>query len=710
MNQTKFDDRHPGQLKLDEFLTEDALKLMQCTSNNISPNFFSTPGLEKGQPHWDAFNNVVNDQAFGADLNFTDDSFLRIFDDIIDIPDILANEKQQNQLGGSPGVAMKDFRADANTGFPTMPNANQNSLITNVSENSIPIDNSHSSALQLNNGPKVPSKDTPFTMEKAHSPTSRIKPQQASEKEKVNSSTNLKENPSSLSTVSAPLCPKKKRRPRAKKVLTPAETLVVREKYLEKNRRAARKCRLKKKAEMAADQAKYDHYVSELRATKKQLEDSRKELLELIAVCNGMVGEGCGDGVIRRFVANWERREEACRGMLESGDMGVEAWKLVEKCRSARLGEGVLGDVGLDGGGEAVPFWQDSDAMGLKTQGSALANEVVMGHENTDAANATAAEDSCYISSGLTDCDETAPYSFCQNSPLTQQTQLPENPRQHSGQQLQSINWHHFVSSFQEPSASIPTAGLTNSNHSEASFQSPYSAAQATQSMSSPLTSSPTSPFQSHQEGPTVPTSLTISTSVANSPNSQSSPMSINKQNSQNLQRRSSSIKIAPRLRQESLDSGYGSICSTSTNHSHFNSLLINSASSSQNSSNTNSNCWSPSSYLCASDINPTSTLNDPRVNFTQENAEMHNINLPIICNINPKTNANQNYEEALSNSSLNPSSSSSSLGALVADSEFGYKTIADANMDTHTTAQTNSSNSPTTTTDDSSTSVIIVS
>lgn len=590
MDQTKFNDQHPGQLKFDEFLTEDALKMMRYTSNKLSPNFFLTPGKEKGQPHWDSLNNVGNEQAFGADLNLTDDSFLRIFDDVIEIPDILANEQQQNQLGGSPSVAMKDFRADANTDFPTTPSLNQNNLITNVSENSLPIDNSHlSSAPQTNNDSKGPSKDTPFTMEKAHSQTMQINPQQSPEQEKANSSPHLKEKPSSLSTASTPLRPKKKRRPRAKKVLTPAETLMVREKYLEKNRRAARKCRLKKKAEMAADQAKYDHYVSELRATKKQLEDSRKELLELIAVCKGMVGEGCGDGVIRRFVANWERREEACRGMLESGDMGVEAWKLVEKCRSARLGEGVLGDVGLDGGGEAAPFWQDSNALGLKTQGSALGNEVVMGQGNTDPVNATAAEDSCYLSSGLTDCDETAPYSFCQHSPLTQQTQLPENPRQHSRQhsrqQLQNINWHHFVSSFQEPSASIPTTGFTNSNHSETSFQSPYSATQATQSMTSPLTSLPTSPFQSHQEGQIIPTSLTISTSETNSPNSQSSPTSLNKPNSQNLQQRSSSIKIAPRLRHESLDSGYGSICSTTTHqsnsNSNSNSLSINSASAS---------------------------------------------------------------------------------------------------------------------------------
>ncbi|KAJ8067926.1 hypothetical protein OCU04_003510 [Sclerotinia nivalis] len=594
---------------------------------------------------------------------------------------------------------MKDFRAGASTDVPTMPNSNQNNLITNVPENSIPIDTSHPSALQLNNGPKVPSKDTPFTMEQpAHSPAMKMKPKQSPEQEKAKSSPHLEEKSSPLPTTIAPLRPKKKRRPRAKKILTPAETVMVRDKYLEKNRRAARKCRLKKKAEMAADQAKYDHYVAELRATKKQLEDSRRELLYLIAVCKGMVVEGCGDGVIRRFVANWERREEACRGMLESGDMGVEAWKLVEKCRSARLGKGVLGDVGMDGGGQGSPFLQGADASGLKAEDCALANEVVMGRGNTDAASVSATGSPYYNSSGLTDCDETDPCRFCEHSPLTQQIQLPENPRQHSGQQLENINWHHFVSSFQEPSASVSTTALTNSNHSEASFQSPNFAAQATQSMTSPLTFSPTSPFQTHQEEPSIPTSLTMSTSETNSPISQSSPMSLNKPSPRNLQRRGSSIKIAPRSRHESLDSGYGSICSTSTNHSHSNSLSNNSASPSQ-TSNTNSNCWSPSSHLgCASDIHPTGTSNDQCMDFAPENAERKTINLPIICNVNPNTDANQNYEEALSiSSSSNPSSSP--LGAL------GYKKIAGATMDTQTD-QSNSSNPSTT--DDSP--VIIVS
>ncbi|KAF7877358.1 hypothetical protein EAF04_001040 [Stromatinia cepivora] len=698
MEQTKFNHRHPGQLKFDEFLTEDALKLMQCASNNISPNFFLTPGIEKGQPHWDSLNNVVNDQAFGVDLNLTDDSFLRIFDDVIQIPNILANEKQQNQLYGSSSVATKNLTADACTEFPMILDLNQNNLITNVPENTISIDTPHSSAVQLNNDPKVPSKDTPFTMENpANSPAMRMKPQQSPEQEKTSSPPYLKEKSSPLPTTSAPLRPKKKRRPRAKKILTQAETLMVREKYLEKNRRAARKCRLKKKAEMAADQAKYDHYVAELRATRKQLEDSRRELLDLIAVCKGMVGEGCGDGVIKRFVANWERREEACRGMLESGDMGVEAWKLVEKCRSARLGEGVLGDVGMDGGGQGSPSLQDADALGLKTsmEDCALANEVVMGRGNTDAVNASTTGSPCYNSSGLTDCDEAAPCRFCQYSPLTQQTRLPENLRQHPGQQLQSLNWHCFVSSFQEPSVSTPTSALTNSNHSSASFQSPNFAAQATQSMQSPLTFSPTSPFQSHQ-GPSIPTSLTVSTSETNSPISQSSPISLNKPSPRIFQRRSSSIKIAPRLRHESLDSGYGSICSTSTNHSHSNSLSNNSASPSQTSSNTNSNCWSPSPHLgCASDIHPTTTTSDQCMNFAPENAERNTIHLPTIRNASSNTNSNQNYEEALS-------ISSSPLGALVPDSEFGYKKIAGATMDMKT-EQSNHS-----TADDSS--VIIVS
>lgn len=63
MDQTKFNDQHPGQLKFDEFLTEDALKMMRYTSNKLSPNFFLTPGTEKGQPHWDSLNNVGNDQV-----------------------------------------------------------------------------------------------------------------------------------------------------------------------------------------------------------------------------------------------------------------------------------------------------------------------------------------------------------------------------------------------------------------------------------------------------------------------------------------------------------------------------------------------------------------------------------------------------------------------------------------------------------------------
>ncbi|KAB8298657.1 hypothetical protein EYC80_000835 [Monilinia laxa] len=574
MTNTKFNNLDPGHLNFGEFLTDNELKTIQSTSyiNNPSPNFYFSPGprVEKEAPDWNPAINV-NHQAFATDLS--DDTFLRMFDDIIRTPSPITYDKQHETVGSSPNIKTKDIRSSAAMGSLKTENNSIKLMSKRQQDNSLAAFQieTRPAALQSNEISKVPSIDKPFTMENASKRTNVDMNNGPGKRTSNGNNTNTKTSKnkkhtsptktSSTSTSNSNTAPpaKRKRRPRAKKILTPTESLQARKKYLEKNRRAARKCRMKKKAEMASDQARYDFYANEIRATKVQLGACRTELLGLIEMCKRMVGEGCAGEGVRRFVGNLAVREEACRGMLESGDLGVECWKLVERCRGARLGEGVLGDVGCEVGGTTEGGNVNENEDGNWAMGYCeMKNEIQEQFQLQDDTNLS------YNSSALTENEEGAAYGPCQTSVFTLQPQQPQQP------QPPTTSWHNTTTALQNVA---PTPDPTNTTlFSPSIFTHPTNRL----SFSSPLTINQQKP-QQHVKTPSQTTK-------------------IEKQKQQKHHQTKSKTKIVPHMRHESIDSGYGSICSSnSITNSTFSpdpNLFPNSNSNSN--SNPNSNYWSP--------------------------------------------------------------------------------------------------------------------
>ncbi|TGO21906.1 hypothetical protein BPAE_0194g00110 [Botrytis paeoniae] len=585
MYRAKFQHPHPGQPNFDEFVAEDVLK---SQSNNLTPELLLSPRIEKAQVDWNELING-NDQAF-MDLNIIeDDSFSMIFDDVIQIPNTIlnmnTNEKQQDVIGWSQNTTINSINSFS-------------SPFTNISESSLNIDNSHLSTSQIKDSPRIPIEDAPLDIEVAtNSPNTNLATLKPFKKRLLSPLAQPKDT-HSLTTVSnsipstASLPPKKKRRPRAKKILTPAEILRAREKYLEKNRRAARKCRLKKKAEMTADQERYERCVAEINATKTKLLESRRELLNLIEICKGMVREGCGDATIRKFVANWERREEAYRGMLESADVGVEAWKLIEKCRSARLGEGALGDaVDLEGDREELVCGANLWEAGNSCE---VGNEVIIDQVDCDMDPGTTVkfENQSYRASANMGCDESTSFGSIQSSPLVQQTQLYE---QQINQQKQhrppDLKWHEMITSLQQSYALDPIAAIPNHNENgKFLFQKLLN--QINRSRSTPIPiNALTSPLSQQQEQdifPTEESSVSIPVDLAStSPlNHLAQVQTLPRLRVPHLQRRPNCYTTTSGIRQQSFDSGYGSFSSASSSQK-------NSAPPSQ-TSDINANCWSP--------------------------------------------------------------------------------------------------------------------
>ncbi|QSZ32259.1 hypothetical protein DSL72_001833 [Monilinia vaccinii-corymbosi] len=341
MTNTELNSLHPGQFNFGEFPTDDALKTIQSTCNHPSSYLYLSPRVE-------------NDQAFETYL--TDDILPRMFDEIIQTPNIMTHDRQHGEVDNHPVIPTKESNSrDDVEGF-TMRDNSINSMAKRERDNSLPsfqVDTGPSD-LQPHDSSTVSSRNTPFALENASHVTS-MRMNNLPERV-IHRSTNFKPLKIDNHTSTSNITPKKKRRPRAKKVLSPTESLLAREKYLEKNRRAARKCRMKKKAEVAFDQAKCHFYAREVRAMKCQLGACQRELLSLIEMCKGVVEGGCADMRIRRFVGNLELREEeegnAERGLSGTVDLGMECWRLVERCRGARLGEGIcgVGEVGDRGG------------------------------------------------------------------------------------------------------------------------------------------------------------------------------------------------------------------------------------------------------------------------------------------------------------------------------------------------------------------------
>ncbi|TEY71470.1 hypothetical protein BOTCAL_0092g00020 [Botryotinia calthae] len=589
MYQARFHHPDPDQLNFEEFLAEDVLKIQ---TNNLTTNLMLSTGTEKAQSDW---NELIdgNDQAF-IDLNITDDdSFSKIFDDVIQIPSTIlstsTNEKQQDVIGSSQNT----------TANSTNPFTNPS---TNISESSLNVDNSHLiSASRTKKSTKIPTEDAPFDIEVAtHSPNNNLATLKPSKKRTLSPLAHTKDTDSlttdSSSTPStASLPPKKKRRPRAKKILTPAEILRAREKYLEKNRRAARKCRLKKKAEMNADQERYELCVAEINATKTKLLETRRELLNLIEICKGMVREGCGDVAIRKFVANWKRREEAYRGMLESADVGVEAWKLIKKCRSARLGEGALGDaVDLEGDREELMCVANLSEMGNDCEAG---NEASIEQVDCDMDPGTTVkfENQSYSASGNIGFDEPVSFGSLQSSSLLQQTQSCEkqiNQQQQQHHQLSDSKWNEMIISLRQNYALDPITAIPNHNENgKFLFQKLLDQINRSRSTTRPL-NTPTSPFFQQQEQDIFPpeeASMSIpadptSTSPLN--NLQAQIQAQLRPRVHHLQRRPDCYATASGIRQQSFDSGYGSFFSSSSSQK-------NSSPPSQ-TSDINANCWSP--------------------------------------------------------------------------------------------------------------------
>ncbi|KAF7959550.1 hypothetical protein EAE96_001166 [Botrytis aclada] len=585
MYRAKFQHPHPGQLDFDEFVAEDVLKIK---SNNLTSSLLPSPRTEKAQADWNELMNG-NDQAF-VDLNITeDDSFSTIFDDVIQIPNTVlntnTNEEQQDLIGWSQNTTANSINPCSNP-------------FTNISECSLNADKSHLSTHQIENSTEIPTEDAPFDIKVAtDSPNNNLATLKPSQKRKLSPLAQPKDmhslttdSNSTPSTASLP--PKKKRRPRAKKILTPAEILRAREKYLEKNRRAARKCRLKKKAEMTADQERYEHCVAEINATKTKLLGSRRELLNLIEICKGMVREGCGDAAIRKFVANWERREEAYRGMLESADVGVEAWKLIEKCRSARLGEGALGDaVDLEGDKEGLVcganLWEAGNAC-------EVGNETNIKHVDCDMDLGTTDKfgNQSYSASTNTGCDEPTSFISLQTSPLIQQTQLCEQQINHQQQHRPpDFKWHEMITSLQQSYALNPIAAVPNHNENgKFLFQKLLNQINKSRSTPVPMNTL-TSPLFQQQEDiistEESPISIPVDVASTSSLNNHPAQFEAHPQpRISHLHRQPNYYITTSGIRQQSFDSGYGSFSSASSSQK-------NSAPPSQ-ISDIIANCWSP--------------------------------------------------------------------------------------------------------------------
>ncbi|TGO17747.1 hypothetical protein BTUL_0015g00830 [Botrytis tulipae] len=587
MYRAKFQHPHLGQLDMNKFIAEDALKIQ---NNNLASNLLVSPGTDKAQADWNELMNG-NDQAF-MDLNITeDDSFSTIFDDVIQIPNTTlntnTNERQQDGIDWSQNNTENAINLFSNS-------------FANVSESLLNVDNSKLiSTSQIKSSPKNWTENVPFDVEATtNSPNINLATLKPSKKRMLSPLTHPKDahplttdSNSISSTTSLP--PKKKRRPRAKKILTPAEILRAREKYLEKNRRAARKCRLKKKAEMSADQERYERCVAEINATKTKLLESRRELLNLIEICKGMVREGCGDATIRKFVANWERREEAYRGMLESADVGVEAWKLIEKCRSARLGEGALGD--------AVDFEGDREGLMCGANLWEAGNGYGVGHEaiidqvdcDMDPGTTVKFENQTYSASANMGCDNSTSFGSLQSSPLVQQTQLYE---QQINQQQQhrppDPKWHDMITSLQQSYALDPAAAVPNHNdNGKFLFQKLLDQINKSRSTPVPMNTLTSPLFQQQEQdmSPTeesfisTPVDLAFTSSLNNHPAQvEGHPRS----RISHLQCRPNCFVTTSGIRQQSFDSGYGSFSSASPSQK-------NSATPSQ-TSDINANCWSP--------------------------------------------------------------------------------------------------------------------
>ncbi|KAF7885627.1 uncharacterized protein EAF02_004136 [Botrytis sinoallii] len=580
MYRAKFQDPLPGQLSFDEYVADEVLKIQ---SNNLASNLLLSPRTEKAQADWNELING-NDQAF-MDLNITeDDSFSTIFDDVIHIPNTTlntnTNEKQQDVNGWSQNATTNSIDQFSN-------------LFTNISESSLNVDNSLLiSTPQIKNSPRISTEDASVDIEVvANSPNANLASLKPSKKRILSPLTHPKDtDPLTTDSNSIPsttsLPPKKKRRPRAKKILTPAEILRAREKYLEKNRRAARKCRLKKKAEMTADQERYERCVAEINATKTKLLESRRELLNLIEICKGMVREGCNDATIRKFVANWERREEAYRGMLESTDVGVEAWKLIEKCRSARLGEGALGDaVDLEGDREGLVcganLWEEG-------------NEAIFDQVDCDGDPGTTEKfgNQTYGASANMGCDESNSFGSLQCSPLIPQTQLYEQQLNQQQHRPPDLKWHEMMTSLQQGYALDPITAVPNHNENgKFLFQKLLDQVNRSRSTPVPMNTLISPLFQQQED--IVPTteesSMSTPVDLASISSLNSNPAQVEarpRPRVHHLQRRPNCYITTSEIRQQSFDSGYGSFSSASSSQK-------NSAPPSQ-TSDINANCWSP--------------------------------------------------------------------------------------------------------------------
>lgn len=496
-----------------------------------------------------------------------------MFDDIIQTPGTVPQGKQHGE-DGSPSIITKEFSSGAAMGNFTLKANPGNTVIKsprNESSAAFPIKNSHAFS---HDTPQVPSGCSPFTLE--NDLNSRdMETNKVLEKGYFNSSnSNIQDHNSTAVSSTSTLLPKKKRRARAKKILTDSETMLAREKYLEKNRRAARKCRMKKKAEMADNQAKYDYYVNEIRVTKSQLRACRSELLHLIEVCKGMVGAGGGDGALRRFVGNWVEGEEGVGKGQEEGevDSGVECWRLVERCRGARLGEVDVGDVAEDGSGNRNKGWiMEYSGMGNTAQ------ELSNIHGNTALS---------YSSTGIINSDEAASYATYQPSTFAQQ-QLQPNPHNMNMQEVTSTLQQSQMKTSQSPS---PTAYSSGSSFPCSNFI-PQS------SFSSPFSS--TSPTIQHREispnfSPPMNSGNSIVTSEFETPFPPPPPPKQTPNQSQinNPAQKHQGHPPMSRFRQNSRDGGYGSICSSHSNSKTMSNFNINT--NTNTNKDTNIKSWSP--------------------------------------------------------------------------------------------------------------------
>ncbi|RAL62112.1 hypothetical protein DID88_002598 [Monilinia fructigena] len=194
MTNTKFNSLHPGRLNFGEFLPDNELKTIQSTSNinDPSPAFYLSPGPRVGKeaPDWNPTING-NNQAFATDLS--DDTFLRMFDDIIQTPSPIAQDKQHEAVGSSLNIKTKNFSSGAATGSLKTEENSTKSMSQRQRDNSLAafqID-TRPSGIQSNETSKVPSTNEPFKMENAPKPTN-VDMNNAPGKRSSNSNTNAK--------------------------------------------------------------------------------------------------------------------------------------------------------------------------------------------------------------------------------------------------------------------------------------------------------------------------------------------------------------------------------------------------------------------------------------------------------------------------------------------------------------------------------------